>query len=139
MRICIDSNQFIFGISGTDAACERLLFLLPRLEVVLPRIVITEVTRNLSPAEVKTFHTLLRKSSNTTVIYEAVPRSLVDKYVALGLREKGDAFIGAFAEWQQVTYLISDNRHFLVELKTTAFEIVTPERFLQSYIPSTYS
>lgn len=32
MRICIDSNQFIFGISGSDMASETLMKLLPRLE-----------------------------------------------------------------------------------------------------------
>lgn len=139
MRICIDSNQFIFGISGTDAASERLLLLLPRLEVVIPHIVVTEVTRNLSAPEVKALHTLLQRASNVTIIYESTPRSLVNKYIELGLREKGDAFIGAFAEWQQATYLISDNRHFLVELRTKAFEVVTPEVFLQRYFPSVYS
>ena len=137
MRICIDSNQFIFGISGTDAASERLLLLLPLWEVVIPHLVVNEVTRNLRPSEVKTLHLLLQKSPTTTVIHEAVPRNLVEKYLSLGLREKGDAFIGAFAEWQRATHLISDNRHFLVELHTTAIEVVTPEVFC-NVIPQTF-
>ena len=28
MRICIDSNQFIFGIEGSDSASEELMMLL---------------------------------------------------------------------------------------------------------------
>lgn len=29
MRVCIDSNQFIFGIAGTDPAAEMVLNLVP--------------------------------------------------------------------------------------------------------------
>jgi len=31
MRICIDSNKFIFGIEGSDPAAEELMMLLPHL------------------------------------------------------------------------------------------------------------
>ena len=54
MRICIDSNQFIFGIGGADPASETLMSLLPGLEVVLPRLVIKEVSRNLTESQTKT-------------------------------------------------------------------------------------
>ncbi len=133
MRICIDSNQFIFGLAGTDAASEQLLLLLPGLDVVIPRLVMNEVTRNLNDLDVKTLYTLLDKAPQVMIIDTPVPDELVVKYIGLGLREKGDAFIGAFAEWQQVTYLISDNRHFLSQLQGAAFVVVTPERFLQQY------
>jgi hypothetical protein len=58
---------------------------------------------------------------------------LVDKYVTLGLPEKADAFIGAFAEWMAVNYLISDNRHFLRELQTDAFTILPPAEFIDLF------
>lgn len=58
MRICIDSNQFILGIAGVNAAAEALMLLLPRLDVVLPRLVIREVTRNLSEAQAKSLYAL---------------------------------------------------------------------------------
>ena len=51
--------------------------------------------------------------------------------MSLGLREKGDAFIGAFAEWMKVDYLISENRHFLRELQTEAYAVMNAERFIQ--------
>ena len=121
MRICIDSNQFIFGIGGADPASESLLLLLPELEVVLPRLVIKEVTRNLTEAQTRDLFAL----------FTAAP--LVRKYVELGLREKADAFIGAFAEWQAVRYLISDNRHFLAELSGAAFEVLPPDIFLKRH------
>lgn len=133
MRICIDSNQFIFGLSGSDVASETLLKLLPRLEVVIPRLVLKEVTRNLNQAQVKAFYSLLHQAPHVTIVEDPVPAELVRKYVDLGLREKADAVIGAFAEWQGAKYVISDNRHFLDELQSDAFEVVSPEEFLQLY------
>jgi len=55
---------------------------------------------------------------------------LVDKYIRLGLPEKADAFVGAFAEWMEVRYLISENRHFLRDLRTSAFEVLSAEEFV---------
>lgn len=86
MRICIDSNQFIFGISGTDPASETLMLLLPTLEVVLPRLVVKEVMRNLSDTQAKAFHALLNKIPRVKIIDEPVPAELVKKYADLGLR-----------------------------------------------------
>lgn len=60
-----------------------------------------------------------------------VPERLVADYVARGLRAKGDAYIGAFAEWMRVEYLISDNRHFLRELRTDAYRLLSPGDFLK--------
>ncbi len=130
MRICIDSNQFIFGIGGMDPASETMMSLLPGLEVVLPRLVIKEVSRNLNESQRKTFFSLLNKMSQVKIVDVPVPVELVQKYVKLGLPEKADAFIGAFVEWQGARYLISDNRHFLAELSGSAFEVLSPEEFL---------
>jgi hypothetical protein len=47
------------------------------------------------------------------------------------LPEKADAFIGAFAEWMQVRYLVSDNRHFLRDLQTDAFDVSNAARFVE--------
>lgn len=133
MRICIDSNQFIFGIESSDPASEELMMLLPHLEVVIPRSMMKEVTRNLSDAQTKALYTLLNKAPRVVIIDEPVPADLVTRYVALGLPEKADAVIGAFAEWQGARYLISDNRHFLEKLSTEAFEVLRPDEFLQRY------
>lgn len=130
MRICIDSNQFIFGIGGIDPASETIMSLLPGLDVVLPRLIIKEVSRNLTESQTKVLFTLLNRASQVKIIDEPVPIEMVQKYVKLGLPEKADAFIGAFAEWQGAKYLISDNRHFLSELSGSAFEVLRPEEFL---------
>lgn len=133
MRICIDSNQFIFGISGTDPVSETLMTLLPHLEVVIPRLIIKEVVRNLNDIQAKVFYALLNTASNLKIIEEPVPVKLIQKYIGLGLREKADAFIGAFVEWQDVKTLISDNRHFLYELTNATFEVLTPDNFINRY------
>jgi len=133
MRICIDSNQFIFGISGIDPASETLMKLLSNLEVVIPRLVIKEVVRNLNDIQAKVFYSLLNTASNLKIIEEPVPIQLIQKYISLGLNEKADAFIGAFAEWQDVKWLISDNRHFLYELTNATFEVLTPDTFINQY------
>jgi len=133
MRICLDSNQFIFGISGADPNSEALLLLLPHLDVVIPRLVMKEVTRNLRHAQVRSLYALLNRAPRVKIIDTPVPIELVNKYIALGLREKADAWIGAFAEWQEAKYLISDNRHFLSELAGDTFEVLDPAEFLQRY------
>ncbi|MBI5653085.1 MAG: PIN domain-containing protein [Chloroflexi bacterium] len=129
MRVCIDSNQFIFGISGTNPASEKLMAILPFLEVVIPRLVLQEVSRNLSKTQVKSFYALL-KHARVKIVEEPVPADLVNKYVSLGLREKADAFIGAFVEWQNAAFLISSNRQFLAELSTKSFQVLRPDEFL---------
>lgn len=133
MRICIDSNQFIFGISGADPAPEALMLLLPYLDVVIPRLVLKEVTRNLDAEQVKALYALLNRASRVAIVDEPVPAALVARYISLGLPEKADAVIGAFVEWQGAKYLVSDNRHFLEELQGAAFEVLTPTEFVQRY------
>jgi hypothetical protein len=137
MRICIDSNQFIFGISGDDPASETLMLLLPHLDVAIPRLVLKEVTRNLGAEQVKALYALLNQAPHVAIIDEPVPPALVAKYITAGLPEKADALIGAFVEWQGAKYLVSDNRHFLKELEGAAFEVLTPTDFVRRYYQAT--
>ena len=84
-------------------------------------------------------YNLLGKAPRVTIIDGPVPADLVTKYVGLGLPEKADAVIGAFAEWQGAEYLISDNRHFLRDLSTEAFEVLSPDEFLRRYYRGLFS
>jgi len=93
--------------------------------------IVMEVMRNLAkPKDVKLFFSLLQGNSPAFMVESPIPLSLVESYVARGLRAKGDAYIGAFAEWMRVDYLISDNRHFLRELRADAYGLVSPPEFL---------
>ena len=73
------------------------------------------------------------ESTFAYIIDEPVPVKLVAKYVDLGLRQKADAFVGDFAEWMETRYLISDNRHFLRELNTSAFTVLDAHEFLERW------
>lgn len=132
MLICIDSCVFIraFDAPASDAA--RLVDLLnPNLPVVIPRLVAQEVERNLRRDDhAHTFYRLFAGESGAQIVDVPVPEELVWAYVAHGLRFKGDAIIGAFAEWMRVDYLISDNRHFLSALRTDAYRLLSPGAFL---------
>ena len=129
--ICIDSNQFIFGLTGADPDAVPLLDVLGEFSVVVPRLIVQEVTRNLdTPAQVRDFYRLIYDAPHVLVIDEPVPNDLVAEYERLGLPEKADAVIGAFVAWVGARYLVSDNRHFLQDLKCTTFEVLGPAQFL---------
>ena len=126
MRICIDSSVFIPGLQERDPASTHLLELVgPELILIVPRLIAQEVTRNLkTPEQVRRFYHLFQAYDFAFIVDEPVPRNLVDKYTELGLPEKADAFIGAFAEWMSVRYVVSDNRHFLRDLQTEPFDVL---------------
>ena len=139
MRICIDSCVFIQGLQQSDTAAVRLLdHIGPELILLIPRLAAQEVTRNLAtPAQVSYFYRLFQARDFAFIVDELVPQPLVDKYVKFGLPGKADAFIGAFAEWMQVRYLISDNRHFLRNLRTDAYEVLDAAKFIERWETNT--
>jgi hypothetical protein len=133
MHICIDSSAFVLGLQGKDPSAAKILELVgSNLNLIIPRLIAQEVTRNLySPQQVRQFYRLFQNYSFAKIIDEPVPLVLVEKYVSLGLPAKADAFIGAFAEWMNVSYLISENRHFLRQVKTNAFQILDADDFVR--------
>lgn len=132
MLICIDSCVFIRAADAPLSDAARLVKLLnPGLPVVIPRLVVREVIRNLRTEDARhTFYRLFSEKSGGEIIDLPVPEDLVSVYIARGLRAKGDAYIGAFAEWMRVDYLISDNRHFLRELRVDTYGLLPPPGFL---------
>ena len=135
MRICIDSCVLINALQGSDPAAIRLLNLIGSGWVLLiPRLIAQEVTRNLqTPEQVRHFYRLFFEHDVAFIVDDPVPRTLVDKYVHLGLPEKADAYIGAFAEWMQARYLVSDNRHFIQNLRTNAFDVLDAGEFMSRW------
>ena len=135
MRICIDSSVLIPGLQGNEPAAVHLLNLIgPELTLIIPRLVAQEVTRNLNtPAQVRRFCHLFQTYDFAFIVDEPVPRELVEKYTGLGLPQKADAFIGAFAEWMEIRYLVSDNRHFLRDLQTAAFFVLDAAEFVSRW------
>jgi predicted nucleic acid-binding protein len=133
MHICIDSSAFVLGLRGNDPAATRVLELVGSdLNLTIPRLIAQEVTRNLSTSvQVKQFYQLFQNYSFAQIIDEPVPPTLVAKYIGLGLPAKADAFIGAFAEWVNADYLISENRHFLRELQASTFQVMDAGEFIE--------
>jgi len=132
MLICIDSCVFIQGFQKTDDAAVHLLDSInPALNLVIPRLIAQEVTRNLTTQEqVRHFYRLFSQRNFCLIVDEPVPSQLVQKYIELGLRTKADAYIGAFCEWMQIHYLVSDNRHFLREVNSQAYQITDAHNLL---------
>lgn len=124
MLICIDSSTLIFGLRDNNlSAAEVLECLGDELNLVIPRLIAQEVTRNLiSTVQVKCFYQLFQDYDFARIVDEPVPSNLVEKYINLGLPAKADAFIGAFAEWMNVSYLVSENRHFYEIYKLLLFK-----------------
>ena len=132
MRICIDSSVLIPALQASDPDAVRVLNLIgPDLMLLIPRLIALEVTRNLkTPEQVRAFYHLFQQYDFAFIIDEPTPRDLVELYGQRGLPEKADAFIGAFAEWLEVRYLISDNRHFLRDLQDSSFIVLSPIDFM---------
>ena len=133
MHIRIDSSAFVLGLRGIDLAAARVLELVGNeLNLIIPRLIAQEVTRNLSTsAQIKQFYQLFQNYSFAQIIDEPVPPTLVAKYINLGLPAKADAFIGAFAEWVNADYLISENRHFLRDLQASTFQVMDAAEFMK--------
>jgi len=98
------------------------------VEIFLNEIIFSEVYRNLTDYLIKYFIKLLKNPKFKT-ISDKIPQFLIDKYKKLGLK-KGDFIIAAFCEFVNADYLISENRHFLKNLKFDKFKVVTLNEFL---------
>jgi hypothetical protein len=132
--LVLDSNEYIFGFTDPQSDSADLLKAIKDYVVIVPAIVVQEVTSNLaaiSSTLPKMFYGLLNDPSAHMVrSYGEPPEELWLKYLDLGLSEE-DAFIGALAEWVGAKFLVSENRDFLRELKTEAFEVVDASTLLQ--------
>jgi hypothetical protein len=134
--LVLDSNEYIFGLSEMKDTSVKLLDVLPFVEglkIVVPSTVLDEATRNLSYIHsilVTRFNDLIYGYEKFSVVSdEGLPD--VKEYQRLGLPSEADARIGAFAEWVKADFLVSENQHFLKELKTTAYQVIDAAEALQ--------
>ena len=138
MRLVLDANEYIFGLgSQRTHVCEQLLDRLARggshLSVRIPRLIVREVQRNLTP---EAFREFLRTIALVTTIDEdsVVPFELGAKYERKGLKP-ADAFIAAYTEWVGAEVLVSENRHFLSRHADLPFRVLTAHTFLPRLSP----
>ena len=134
--VLIDSNELILGLKGSKPSSKALIDDLDKLNELcdfrINETIFQEITRNL-PLDAKEKFT---KLLNVVIIINeayATNKGLIDKYKNLGLK-KGDIPIAAYAELIQADFLISENRHFLKELKTKKFKILDAEQFFKEMV-----
>lgn len=126
-KVAFDTNVIIFALrpeSGTSH-CE-ILFVerINELEICVPLQVLRELRRNLNDEEMRwVLRTLLRAKSVTWDL-APVPTELVERWESQGAK-KGDAVICAHLDATEVRYLISENRHFLIELSELPFRVLS--------------
>ena len=132
MRIVLDTNIWISGLTGTNPFCQMILVNLKRINVVVPDQVREEIERNLSDRAMKQFYRLLLQS-DTKVDFMSVPGNYTAAFEDKGLR-KGDAEIGAFCEWREIAVLVSNNRDFLRGITADhSFVVLSAEAFCQEF------
>jgi hypothetical protein len=130
--VALDTNEYIFGIRGNSdfAASEKLLTEgIASLRVMVPLQVLTEVSRNLSGAELKAFYQTLESVAELAWDFSPPEQDLVLNYVNVGAK-KGDAVIAAHLDSSKVPWLISENRHFLSQIPNLPFKVITASEAL---------
>jgi hypothetical protein len=140
MRLVLDSNEYIFGLSedlnrpASIQLMNQIPALLENVEdfiLIVPNIIRVEVHRNLAPHRLPRFYRLIRRRNVLLRWTDNVPESLLKKY-SRQMKEE-DALIAAICEAEQVDCIISENRHFSEQLQTQVFLILTAEQFLYDF------
>lgn len=134
MLLVLDSNEYIFsfGILKKPASkilVDTILDVFPIHSIRIPRLIIEEVSRHLTPEEFREFIEFI---TNLTTIDEdfVVPFELGAKYELDGLKP-ADAFIAAYTEWTGADILVTENRHFLRRHSNLPFKILNAEDCLE--------
>jgi len=127
LRVVLDSNEFVFGFRGVLESNKILRLIGVKFECIIPQLVFEEVIRNLKYAEGKDFASFIRDTilrMDIDILDESgIPHDLVKKYASKGLKS-ADALIVAFTEWINADFLISENRHFVSELRFDEFKVL---------------
>lgn len=129
-RIALDTNVFIFALRQTEGfpACNQLLFgELPKLNIYVLLQVLLELNQNLSNHQVSVIFIALKTARSIHLDYAAVDLELVEKWKIRGAK-KGDAVISAHLEMAGISYLISENRHFLSEISELPFKVISSQQ-----------
>ena len=125
--IILDTNEYIYGLTGIKKPCADLIGKLSTFKVKLPRIILDELHKNLSEDLLKDLYKLLRVAQ-VDIVGEKVSIDLVNKYKL----PYEDAIIASYCEHLLVDVLVSENRHFLVGFRPKSFKVFSAHDFLTS-------
>ena len=126
MIVVLDSNEYINFLNKKVRLEE--VFQIEDVSVRINELIVKEVLRNVSEQLKKEFYALLLRS-NVVPRKDKLPRALFDKYRLKGLK-KGDIVVASFCESEKADCLVSENRHFLKEIKFDKFRVVKLGEFL---------
>ena len=134
LLLVLDSNEFIFGLGlfpqqASQVLLECLIGWVPTHPVRVPRTIVQEVLRHLTPEASREFFQIMEALGQIDED-SVVPFELGNKYELRGLKP-ADAFIAAYAEWIGADALITENRHFLTRHSDLPFHVMTAHSFLE--------
>ncbi|OGH61455.1 MAG: hypothetical protein A3G34_05595 [Candidatus Lindowbacteria bacterium RIFCSPLOWO2_12_FULL_62_27] len=132
-RIVLDSNEYIYAFGAErKPACERLIGrLIEKAEknsLSVSRSIADETRRNLKRTAFKLCHRFWLDMACRIDDDDNVPKALFASYLVRGLKP-ADAQIGAYAEWVNADFLISENRDFLALSKPLPYRIMKASEF----------
>ena len=131
--VAFDTNVFLFALRKHPSypACEALLFdKLSELKVYIPLQIFVELQRNLHNHEMRGLLRALLRAKAVTWDYAPAPTELIAHWEQQGAK-KGDAVIAAHLDAAKTRYLVSENRHFLTELPSSPFQVLTSEEVIE--------
>jgi predicted nucleic acid-binding protein len=127
--VALDTNEFIFALRKdiNYPNCRLLIFeKLVQLKVYMPLQVLLELQRNLTMNEMRDVFIALSKAKEIQWDYALAQIDLIAQWQVQGAK-KGDAVIIAHLQAANIPYLVSENRHFVVELPELPFKVLTSE------------
>ena len=134
LLVVLDTNEYLLAVGLVrNPSSEHLLDILikrfPHHQIRIPRLIVEEIRRHLSPAVFRDLLSALLLFVSVDEDFE-VPFELGAKYEAKGLKP-ADAFIAAYTEWVGAQVLVTENRHFLTRRSDLPFRVLTSEQTLK--------
>jgi len=132
MRISLDTNVFIFGFRKIDPYAVLILQNLFRFDVLICDQIERELRNNFSESELKQVYDQIKLLSNFHIIYQIPDEELLAEYQRFGLK-LGDAKIAAFCDQEEIDVFVTENRHFLQNIKNRSFKITDCQSFCEMF------
>jgi predicted nucleic acid-binding protein len=132
-KIVLDTSIWIFGLrrSPEFPACSLLLEKLNQLQIVIPLQVLRELQVNFTESELaKFFHLINQFPNQVTIYWKKAEIEIIRKYRNLGC-DLGDAIIASHLEELGINILITENRHFLKDIKSLPFQSLNSTKVLE--------
>lgn len=131
-RISLDTNVFIFGLRNLDPFAALILQNLYQFNIQICDQVERELSNNFSENELKLFYKQIGSLSNFKMKYKILDEKYLIKYQEFGLK-LGDANIAAFCEEEDIELFVTENRHFLQNLRPRSFKVVNCKTFCEMF------